>query len=207
MSIKSIHIQKFSWREYVVQYGQDGPKMVDGTHGTSQHGNVSIPWTLVDGLNRSFIGGITLNLTENSDSILEGAHLFFRRKEDATPKSTLISPESAMLTDEGSAYPKIARELQCVHLFDRKHFTESIAPSLSHLSPGERQKYHSMVYSILDATTAQEFNSYLQSTRIQFHHPNVNKLLDNICKTFVTHYQYLTLSHVVSDLTYHSIRS
>jgi hypothetical protein len=29
----------------------------------------------------------------------------------------------------------------------------------------------------------------------------------SICKTFVTHYQYLTLSHVVSDLTYHSIRS
>ena len=28
-----------------------------------------------------------------------------------------------------------------------------------------------------------------------------------ICKTFATHYQYLTLSHVVSDLTYHSIRS
>jgi hypothetical protein len=38
-------------------------------------------------------------------------------------------------------------------------------------------------------------------------HAKAMQSLCYICKTFVTHYRYLTLSHVVSDLTYHSIRS
>jgi hypothetical protein len=86
----------------------------------------------VDGLNRSFIGGITLNLTENSDSILEGAHLFFRHEEDATPKSTLISPESAMLTDEGSAYtPRLQENFNaCICLIENTSLSQLPLPQV-----------------------------------------------------------------------------
>jgi hypothetical protein len=35
--IKSIHIQKKSWRDNAVQYAADGPKMVDGSHRYSRY--------------------------------------------------------------------------------------------------------------------------------------------------------------------------
>ena len=78
--IKSIHIQKKSWRDNAVQYAADGPKMVDGSHQYSRYKVIAIPWTGIDGLGLSCIMGVTFNLSENSSSILEGAEIFFNCK-------------------------------------------------------------------------------------------------------------------------------
>jgi hypothetical protein len=48
--IKSIHIQKKSWRDNAVQYAADGPKMVDGSHQYSRYKVIAIPWMGIDGL-------------------------------------------------------------------------------------------------------------------------------------------------------------
>ena len=64
MGIKSIHIQKKSWRDYAVQYAADGVKMVDGSHDWSMHKITAILWTGIDGLGFSCIERVNRNFRE-----------------------------------------------------------------------------------------------------------------------------------------------
>jgi hypothetical protein len=96
--IAALHIQKKSWRDYTLQFSPDGPKMCDGSHKYSQYNFQAMPWTGIDGLGKSFIAGITCNLTENSACILKGERKFFRDEDKlACECLTLILIETVHL--------------------------------------------------------------------------------------------------------------
>ena len=182
MGIKSIHVQKKSWRGYVDQYGCDGPKMVDGSHDWSKHKVIAIPWTSIDGLGLSCIQGVTFNISENADAIIEGANLFFRnsptpmpldssnllkdsleefaimeQKSDNDP-NTIIAEESTIMSDEGPAFPSVAISLGCHHIKDRKHFTAQIITSWQQVPQEQREQYKNDIHCILNARTIAEFS-------------------------------------------------
>ena len=72
---------------YADVYGRDGVKMCDGTFKLSQHDGVVVLWTVPDCLLRSKIVGWTACFTENADSIIEGAKLFFPNEIGTSIKS------------------------------------------------------------------------------------------------------------------------
>ena len=211
MCIAFLHVQKATWREYAIQYGTDGPKMVDGTHGTNQHGWLGIPWTLIDGLLHSQLAGVTYHLTENRKGISEGAKLFYAPIDEeillTNPNATLICPSSAMITDEGKAFPSVAKGIGCGHLLDRPHFTQGILPSSAHMSPAERNAYSDLIYDILDATNVEQLNAHLQQAKATYgSHPNTSKFLDKIDKLrdkvcWSLTNQYMTCGHVSDQRT------
>jgi hypothetical protein len=230
--IKSIHIQKKSWRDNAVQYAADGPKMVDGSHQYSRYKVIAIPWTGIDGLGLSCIMGVTFNLSENSSSILEGAEIFFNCKlscsnpslkssmdsssynsqvnststseiigldqpdclqpsavtEASTPDQSFnpsiipepleicqiesfISPNSAIMSDEGPAFPIVASELGCHHVLDRKHFTQQIVTSWHEIPDNMRDAYRNSIHNILNSTSEASYEERMQVAKTQFNYP------------------------------------
>jgi hypothetical protein len=116
--IKSIHIQKKSWRDNAVQYAADGPKMVDSSHQYSRYNVIAIPWTGIDGLGLSCIMGITFNLSENSNSILEGAETFFNCKlscsNPSLESSTVPSPDNCRVHSTSTSDSSGLEQLDCL---------------------------------------------------------------------------------------------
>lgn len=242
--IKSIHIQKKSWRDNAVQYAADGPKMVDGSHQYSRYKVIAIPWTGIDGLGLSCIMGVTFNLSENSSSILEGAETFFNCKfsssnpsldssvdpctddcqvnlVDSTSTSdssdfdptdclqptaeteattldqsfnpsvipepletgqidSFISPNSAIMSDEGPAFPIVASDLGCKHVWDRKHFSQQIVPSWHEIPDNMRDAYCNIIHDILNSTSEASYQELMQVARTRFNYPKPIAFLDKI---------------------------
>jgi hypothetical protein len=241
IGIKSIHIEKKSWRDNAVQYAADGPKMVDGSHQYSRYKVIAIPWTGIDGLDFSCIMGVTFNLSENSNSILEGAKTFFNCKlycsnpslESSTDPSpdncqvnststsdssgldqsdclqptveteastldqsfnpsvipgpletcqieSFISPNSAIMSDKGPAFPIVASELGCPHVWDRKHFTQQIVTSWHEIPDYMRDAYCNSIHNILNSTSETSYQELMQVARTQFNYPKSLAFLDKI---------------------------
>jgi hypothetical protein len=61
--------------DYANVYGD--LRMADGTHKLSQYDFVFIIWMGIDGLGKSVFLGTTCNFSENADTIVRGAKLFF----------------------------------------------------------------------------------------------------------------------------------
>jgi hypothetical protein len=59
------------------------------------------------------------------------------------------SQVSGFMTDEGSAFPMVAKHFDWTHLLDRRHFATQILTSW-HGLPGPKQ-FQSDVYNILDS--------------------------------------------------------
>jgi hypothetical protein len=161
-------------------FGQDSPKMVDGTHSTSQYRQTAIVWTSLDGLFKSYIDGITIARTENSVPAVVGASKFFNpigsdncldnwnfdsnsSKVGVIPESvqTIIEPGTALITDEGPAFSIVAKALDLTHLLDRKHFSNQVLPVSSHMTPHHQKEFAATIHDILNATTIQEMERLL----------------------------------------------
>lgn len=225
MGIKSIHIQKKSWRAYAEQYGANGPKMVDGSHDWSKHKVIAIPWTGIDGLGFSCIQGVTFNLTENAAAITEGAKHFYSHVDIGSSNShtdplddsldefiissagnnvhidTIVAKDSAIMSDEGPSFPLDAKSLGCHHILDRKHFTAQIISSWQQVDEQERDKYKTTIHSILNAPTEQDFNSRITNALSTYSVPQAQAFLKKIQSNrdrLVWAYtsQFFTVGHV-----------
>ena len=73
--IQSIHVQTKLMGDYANVYGD--LMMAYGTHKLSQYDFVFIIWMGIDGLGKSVFLGTTCNFSENADTIVRGAKLFF----------------------------------------------------------------------------------------------------------------------------------
>jgi hypothetical protein len=165
-----------------------GPKMVDGSHKYSMYNVEAIPWTLLDSLFRSKIVGVTYNLSENSGCIIQGAKKFFKPVagyEGFEGKETVIAPTSAVMSDEGPAFPIVATVLGCHHILDRKHLTQhtqQIATSWHGVE--DQTRYKNTIHNILNSKTEQILSSNVVSAE----------------QTYVGHPKALALVHKISSL-------
>ena len=200
LGIGAIHLQPKEWREYTTTFGADSPKMVDGTHATTQYKSTAIIWTSIDGLFHSYFDGVTYARTENSNPILEGASKFFNpigsincitnSKEASSHNlvdsrssriSTIINPGTALITDEGPSFPGVADALGMSHMLDRKHFFNQVLPVCNHMPVHQQKQFSSVIRNILDATTSQEMESLLQQAKLEYHDDaKVNAFLKKI---------------------------
>ena len=80
--IAAIHFQTKLMGDYATMYGEDGFKMLDGTHHLSANNMKFMPWMVIDCLFHSKFAGFTASFSENSEHIIEGAKLFFPNKCD-----------------------------------------------------------------------------------------------------------------------------
>ena len=83
-SIETIHCQTKLMAEYATVYGEDGFKMADGTHKITKYDMTFVFWMVIDCLLKSKFVGYTANFTENSDVIIDGAHVFFHNEAPRT---------------------------------------------------------------------------------------------------------------------------
>ena len=75
--IESLHFQPSLMRRYAMVYGSNDLKMVNGTHHLSKHKMIPIVWSIVDGLQRTKIAGLSYCPSENHAPIIQGAKYFF----------------------------------------------------------------------------------------------------------------------------------
>ena len=75
LGVKSIHCQKKLMAQYARLYGDF--KMADGTHKLSQYEYVFVFFMVIDCLLKSKFVGYTIIFAENTESIIEGAEIFF----------------------------------------------------------------------------------------------------------------------------------
>jgi hypothetical protein len=92
-SIETIHCQTKLIGEYAAVDGEDGFKMADGTHKITKYDMTFVFWMVIDCLLKSKFVGYTANFTENSDVIIDGAHVFFHNE---APR-TLLDVESSTI--------------------------------------------------------------------------------------------------------------
>jgi hypothetical protein len=83
-SIKTIHCQTKLMGEYATVYGEDGFKMADGMHKITKYDMTFVFWMVNDCLLKSKFVGYPVNFTENSDVIIDGAHVFFHNEAPRT---------------------------------------------------------------------------------------------------------------------------
>jgi hypothetical protein len=70
--------------EYASVYGEDGFKMADGTHKSTKYNMTFVFWMVIDCLLKSKFVGYTVNFTENSDVLIDGADVFFQHDNSST---------------------------------------------------------------------------------------------------------------------------
>jgi len=83
-SIETIHCQTKLMGDYTRVYGEDGFKMAARTHKITKYDMTFVFWMVIDCLLKSKFVGYTANFTENSDTIIDGADVFFQHENSSS---------------------------------------------------------------------------------------------------------------------------
>jgi hypothetical protein len=159
---------------YTANFTENSDVIIDGADVFFQHNNSS---SLLDvDSNKKFVGGIPgyfdpfvdneINLDADeipASKVLsnETVPLALSCKSSfATDRITSSASKTAFMTDEGPAFPSVAKRFGWTHLLDRRHFALQILTAWHGIS--DPKQFQSDVYDILDTPSLATLTSLLK---------------------------------------------